>query len=218
MSGFLLRRTRDPHLAEDLAQETFVKATRALLGWRGENPAAWLLTIARNVLIDHVRRARRELALPVPEELGVPPLHVASLDVRDALERLPERHRRLLVLVYFEGFSRAAHHVGHGHVGPRGARRGEGRVRRRAGQLPGVGRAAARPRRREPAPVRPVPRSPAHGRARRPRLRVRGRSRRDREAAPDPRGPARAHRPARRRRLRPRPPLEACSLSSGSLC
>ncbi|WP_432934648.1 RNA polymerase sigma factor [Microbispora sp. CA-135349] len=35
--GFLLRRTRDPHLAEDLAQETFVKATRALLGWRGEN-------------------------------------------------------------------------------------------------------------------------------------------------------------------------------------
>ncbi|MFI7616364.1 RNA polymerase sigma factor [Nonomuraea terrae] len=105
--GFLLRRTRDPHLAEDLAQETFVKATRALLGWRGENPAAWLLRIARNVLIDHVRRARRELALPAPEELGVPPLHVASLDVRDALERLPERHRRLLVLVYFEGFSLA---------------------------------------------------------------------------------------------------------------
>ncbi|MEU6785439.1 sigma factor [Nonomuraea angiospora] len=37
--GFLLRRTRDPHLAEDLAQETFIKATRALLGWRGENAA-----------------------------------------------------------------------------------------------------------------------------------------------------------------------------------
>ncbi|MEV4746337.1 sigma factor [Streptosporangium sp. NPDC049248] len=35
MCGFLLRRTRDPHLAEDLAQETFIKATRALLGWRG---------------------------------------------------------------------------------------------------------------------------------------------------------------------------------------
>jgi hypothetical protein len=64
--GFLLRRTRDPHLAEDLAQETFVKATRALLGWRGENAAAWLLTIARNVLVDHFRRHRRELALPHP--------------------------------------------------------------------------------------------------------------------------------------------------------
>ncbi|GAA2867744.1 RNA polymerase sigma factor [Nonomuraea rubra] len=103
--GFLLRRTRDPHLAEDLAQETFVKATRALLGWRGENPAAWLLTIARNVLIDHVRRARRELPLPEPDELGAPGFHVDSLEVRDALGRLPEQHRRLLTLVYFEGFS-----------------------------------------------------------------------------------------------------------------
>jgi RNA polymerase sigma-70 factor (ECF subfamily) len=103
--GFLLRRTRDPHLAEDLAQETFVKATRALLGWRGENAAAWLLTIARNVLIDHVRRHRRELDLPDADELGVPALHVAATDVRDALERLPEQQRRLLKLVYFEGFS-----------------------------------------------------------------------------------------------------------------
>ncbi|WP_084195450.1 sigma-70 family RNA polymerase sigma factor [Streptosporangium amethystogenes] len=103
--GFLLRRTRDPHLAEDLAQETFIKATRALLGWRGENAAAWLLTIARNALVDHVRRSHRELALPNPDELGVPPLHVESLDVRDALERLPEQQRRLLTLVYFEGFS-----------------------------------------------------------------------------------------------------------------
>lgn len=105
MCGFLLRRTRDPHLAEDLAQETFVKATRALLGWRGGNTAAWLLTIARNVLLDHVRRSRRELELPSPDELGVPPLHVAAMDVRDALERLPEQQRRLLTLVYFEGFS-----------------------------------------------------------------------------------------------------------------
>jgi RNA polymerase sigma factor (sigma-70 family) len=68
--GFLLRRVRDPHLAEDLAQETFAKATRALLGWRGESPAGWLLSIARNVLIDHVRRTRYELALPDPDELG----------------------------------------------------------------------------------------------------------------------------------------------------
>ncbi|WP_342774854.1 RNA polymerase sigma factor [Nonomuraea longispora] len=99
--GFLLR----SHLAEDLAQETFVKATRALLGWRGENPAAWLLAIARNVLVDHIRRRRIEVALPDPGELGVPALHVVSLDVRDTLDRLPERHRRLLTLVYLEGFS-----------------------------------------------------------------------------------------------------------------
>lgn len=105
MCGFLLRRTRDPHLAEDLARETFVEATRALLGRRGENAAAWLLTIACNVLVDHVRRHHRELALPDPDELGVPALHVESLDVRDALDRLPGQHRRLLTLACFEGFS-----------------------------------------------------------------------------------------------------------------
>ncbi|MFD9940161.1 RNA polymerase sigma factor [Nonomuraea sp. NPDC059023] len=103
--GFLLRRTRDPHLAEDLAQETFVKATRAMLGWRGENPAAWLLVIARNVLLDHVRRRRVELALPDPDELGVPSIGSRALEVRDALDRLPPQHRRLLELVYLEGFS-----------------------------------------------------------------------------------------------------------------
>ncbi|MFI6900132.1 RNA polymerase sigma factor [Nonomuraea sp. NPDC050394] len=103
--GFLLRRTRDPHLAEDLAQETFVKATRAMLGWRGENPAAWLLAIARNVLLDHVRRRRVELALPDPDELGVPAIGADALEVRDALDRLPLQHRRLLELVYLEGFS-----------------------------------------------------------------------------------------------------------------
>ncbi|WP_425565128.1 sigma factor [Nonomuraea bangladeshensis] len=37
--GYLVRRTCDPHLAEDLAQETLVKATRAMLGRRGESPA-----------------------------------------------------------------------------------------------------------------------------------------------------------------------------------
>lgn len=35
----------------------------------------------------------------------MPALHVESLAVRDALDRLPDQHRRLLVLVYFEGFS-----------------------------------------------------------------------------------------------------------------
>jgi DNA-directed RNA polymerase specialized sigma24 family protein len=33
--GFLLRRTGNPSAAEELAQETFYRATRAFLGWRG---------------------------------------------------------------------------------------------------------------------------------------------------------------------------------------
>ncbi|MFG1619890.1 RNA polymerase sigma factor [Nonomuraea wenchangensis] len=103
--GYLMRRTRDPHLAEDLAQETFVKATRAMLGWRGESPAAWLLAIARNVLLDHVRRSRISLPLPSPDALGVPELIEDAVEVRDVLDRMPEQQRRLLILVYFDGFS-----------------------------------------------------------------------------------------------------------------
>ncbi|WP_084259230.1 RNA polymerase sigma factor [Microtetraspora malaysiensis] len=105
--GYLMRQTRDPHLAEDLAQETFVKATRAMLGWRGNSPAAWLLAIARNVLLDHVRRSRISLPLPSPDALGVPELTSDAIAVRDVLDRMPERQRQLLTLVYFDGFSLA---------------------------------------------------------------------------------------------------------------
>ena len=55
-----------PHLAEDLAQETFVKATRALLGRCGGSPAAWLLS--RAVL---ARLSEAMNALVVVE--GLPP-------------------------------------------------------------------------------------------------------------------------------------------------
>lgn len=56
--GYLARRTGDTTVAEELAQETFYRATRAFLGWRGESPAAWLLAIARNALADEGRRGR----------------------------------------------------------------------------------------------------------------------------------------------------------------
>src|SRR5665809_147112 len=64
--GFLRRRCGDSATAEDLAQETFYRATQAFLGWRGESPAGWLLAIARNVLIDDVRRERPTLPLKDP--------------------------------------------------------------------------------------------------------------------------------------------------------
>ena len=40
--GYLLRQTRDRELAQDLAQDTFVKAARSISGWRGESAAGWL--------------------------------------------------------------------------------------------------------------------------------------------------------------------------------
>jgi RNA polymerase sigma factor (sigma-70 family) len=104
--GYLARRTASPALAEELAQETFFRATRAFLGWRGGSPAAWLLAIARNVLVDEARRGQRLVALP--ESLVAPETGAeTALTVNDALSRLPDDHRRLLVLVYVDGYTHA---------------------------------------------------------------------------------------------------------------
>jgi RNA polymerase sigma factor (sigma-70 family) len=104
--GYLLRRTGDRHLAEELAQETFVRATSAFLGWRGGPAAGWLLAIARNVLVDHHRRGRRLAPL---EESLLPSQSFPDTDVeiRDLLSRLPPNTRRLLTLAYLDGFTHA---------------------------------------------------------------------------------------------------------------
>jgi RNA polymerase sigma-70 factor (ECF subfamily) len=54
--GHLNRAVRDKGLAEDLAQETFVRAAQGLAAFRGEcSPRTWLRRIAANVLHDHWR-------------------------------------------------------------------------------------------------------------------------------------------------------------------
>ena len=104
--GYLTRRTGDASLAEELAQETFYRATRAFLGWRGGSAASWLLSIARHVLIDEARRGRR--LAPLPESLADPGgTSDRSVLVTDALARLPDSHRRVLELVYVYGYSHA---------------------------------------------------------------------------------------------------------------
>jgi RNA polymerase sigma-70 factor (ECF subfamily) len=105
VNGYLRRRTGDPALAEELAQETFYRATRAFLGWRGGAPVAWLLAIARNVLLDEVRRGRR--LVPLPESLTDRAAPTGDESVTQALESLPPSQRRILELVYVFGYSHA---------------------------------------------------------------------------------------------------------------
>ena len=104
--GYLLRQTRDRELAEDLAQETFVKAARSIAGWRGDSATGWLLTIARSVLVDHIRKTSR--SVPITADAQLPPLVDSAYDqitIRDVLNRLPVFQGRLLTLVYLDGFS-----------------------------------------------------------------------------------------------------------------
>ena len=57
--------SRDEHLAEEIAQETFARALGAVDRFDGRGDVrAWLFTIARNVWVDHCRRHRRETEPP----------------------------------------------------------------------------------------------------------------------------------------------------------
>lgn len=105
--AFLVSLCRDPIWAEDLMQDTFVKATRSMSGYRGGNPRSWLFSIARSVFIDDTRRRR---AIPVDkiEEKGVTDTDVTQLMlIERSLSELPERQRTALLLADQAGLSYA---------------------------------------------------------------------------------------------------------------
>ncbi|MDF1597366.1 MAG: RNA polymerase sigma factor [Acidimicrobiia bacterium] len=103
--AFLISLCRDRTYAEDLMQETFVKATRSLGGYRGGNPRSWLFTIARSVFIDDTRR-RHPVPVEDVYEAVVEDADFAEVDaIEQALSRMPERHRTALLLCDRAGLS-----------------------------------------------------------------------------------------------------------------
>jgi RNA polymerase sigma-70 factor (ECF subfamily) len=67
---YIRQRVGNVHTAEDLVQETFLKAFRGLAGYDSSRPlATWLFTIATRVAISH-RRRRFEITLAAPDELS----------------------------------------------------------------------------------------------------------------------------------------------------
>jgi RNA polymerase sigma factor (sigma-70 family) len=105
--GFLAYRVGDRHLAEDLTQATFERALRAWTRFdpRRSSERTWLLSIARNLLIDHRRRDhhRRTEELDesnAPSVPGPDRSDNSSPGLTDALARLTERDREVLALRY----------------------------------------------------------------------------------------------------------------------
>lgn len=101
---------RDRSRAEDLVQETFLRAWRALGSLRAEDSAkAWLLTILRNEHARACQRWRHEVALTDGDELEAIPDERApdaeTAILRQALARLPEEYREPLLLQVIGGFS-----------------------------------------------------------------------------------------------------------------
>jgi RNA polymerase sigma factor (sigma-70 family) len=96
--AFLVSLCRDRHEAEDLMQETFIRATRAIGGYRGGSPRSWLLAIARTTFLDAVRKRRAVPTDVVPDNGHADVDVVERLTVQAALGRLSEPHRTALVL------------------------------------------------------------------------------------------------------------------------
>lgn len=107
------RMTGDRTVAEDLTQETFVKAWGALSSFRGESAfGSWLHRVAASVVLDHGRARGRQLRhlAPVEDMDALPDLsptrHSAeAVDLERAVAALPEGARTAFVLHDVHGFS-----------------------------------------------------------------------------------------------------------------
>ena len=113
--GYVKTIVPDHHQAEDITQDVFAKLMRAIRSYEPRDVpfSAWILRVARNAALDYLRSRR---ALPCEEvrelEPGVRSSDASdagdaerSRSIRQALDRLPEEQREVLILRHITGLS-----------------------------------------------------------------------------------------------------------------
>ena len=103
---FARRLTSDASAAEDLVQETLMRAWRSFDQFRdGTNARAWLFRILLNVFYGQGRKGRLTL-VPLGEiDRGAPNKNNTTIEITDALAKLPVEQRTVLLLGVVEGLT-----------------------------------------------------------------------------------------------------------------
>jgi RNA polymerase sigma-70 factor (ECF subfamily) len=114
---FVFYRVNDRALAEDFTSETFLRALRRIstISYQGRDIGAWFVTIARNIVLDHMKSARHRLEIttadtiegddrePSPEAAVLESL--ASQRLMAAVGQLGDEQRECVMLRFIQGFS-----------------------------------------------------------------------------------------------------------------
>lgn len=119
LRGYLARKVRDPQLAADLVQESFLRLAEQTRGERIDNSQGYLYRTANNLLIDHVRQEARRKTETVPHEVladiedesaGLEAQAMAQQQrkaLKQAIMELPARTQEIFRLNRIEGMTHA---------------------------------------------------------------------------------------------------------------
>ena len=114
---YALFRIGDRSLAEDVTSETFLRAFRRInsVSYQGRDVGAWFVTIARNIVLDHVKssRFRLEVSTADPDDGQVVAIgpetqvlaNIAHAELLSCVEQLGDDQRECIVLRFLQGLS-----------------------------------------------------------------------------------------------------------------
>ncbi len=113
--GYFVRMTKDEDASRDLTQNVFLKVIRYSHSWKGDKVFVyWLFRIARNILVDYFRGAKRFYDVEDSTELQSADQFrsVRDMEIKEsyeflleAMSRLSPGYRELIELNRFQGFS-----------------------------------------------------------------------------------------------------------------
>jgi RNA polymerase sigma-70 factor, ECF subfamily len=114
---FVYYRVNDRGMAEDFTSETFLRALRRIgtISYQGSDIGAWFITIARNIVFDHMKSARRRLEITTADTIegkeSSPSPEAAVLEglssdvLMQAVQQLGAEQRDCVLLRFIQGFS-----------------------------------------------------------------------------------------------------------------